>query len=135
LKGTRKYARLRKAYDSGFPPPKLTTTLSTKTCNSPATDKWGDDFDSLTVHVERVISYWSRTFKSAETHYSMMEREALAVKEGLVKFQPFIKGKSVLLVTDHSALQWARTYENSKLLISGLGGCVFSIHTRSRNHT
>ena len=62
--------------------------------------------------MERVVAYWSRTFKSAKIRYSTMEREALAAKEGLVKFQPYIKGEKVLLVTDHSALQWARTYEN-----------------------
>jgi len=66
-------------------------------------------FDSTMVHVERVIAYWLQMFKSAETCYSTMEREALTAKEGLVKFQPFIEGEKILLVTDHSALQWART--------------------------
>ena len=142
LKGTRTYTRLKKAYDSGLPPPKLTTTLSMKTSDSPTTDKWGVDFDSSTVHVERVISYWSRTFKSAETRYSTTEREALAAKEGLVKFQPFIEGETVLLVTDHSALQWARTYENSNRRLAAWGA-VFSayaprleiIHRAGRVHS
>ena len=142
LKGTRTYTRLRKAYDNGLPPPKLTTTLSSKTCDSPTNDKWGDDFDSTTVHVERVIGYWSRTFKSAETRYSTTEREALAAKEGLVKFQPFIEGESVLLITDHSALQWARTYENSNRRLAAWGA-VFSayapgleiIHRAGRVHS
>ena len=40
LKGTKAYARLRKAYDNGLPPPKLTTTLSSKTSD----DKWGEVF-------------------------------------------------------------------------------------------
>jgi len=70
LKGTRTYDRLKKAYDNGLPPLKLTTTLSAKTGDSLTDDKWGDNFDLLVVHMERVISYWSRTFKSAETHYS-----------------------------------------------------------------
>jgi len=70
-------------------------------------------FYPFTVHVEHVISYWSRTFKGAELRYSTTEQEALAAKEGLVKFQPFIEGEKILLITDHSALQWARTYENS----------------------
>ena len=142
LKGTRTYVRLRKQYDAGLPPPKLTTTMSTKTPDSPSTDTWGDSFDSTMVHVERVVAYWSRTFKSAETRYSTTEREALAAKEGLVKFQPFIEGEKVLLVTDHSALQWARTYENSNRRLAAWGA-VFSayapnleiIHRAGRIHS
>ena len=142
LKGTRAYERLRKAYDNGLPPPKLTTTLSAKTSDSPSDDEWGEDFESTVVHVERVIAYWSRTFKSAETRYSTTEREALAAKEGLVKFQPYIEGETVLLVTDHSALQWAKTYENSNRRLAAWGA-VFSayapgleiIHRAGRVHS
>ena len=142
LKGTKAYDRLRKAYDNGQPPPKLTTTLSTKTADSPTDDQWGTDFDSSVVHVERVIGYWSRTFKGAETRYSTTEREALAAKEGLVKFQPYIEGEKILLVTDHSALQWARTYENSNRRLAAWGA-VFSayapgleiIHRAGRVHS
>ena len=57
--------------------------------------------------MERVIAYWSRTFKSAERNYSATEWEALAAKEALVKFQPFIEGEEITLVTDHTALVWA----------------------------
>lgn len=128
LKGTRSYESLKKAYDKGLPPPKLTTTISSKTCDSPNDDQWSEDFDSSTVHIERVIGYWSRTFKSAETRYSTTEREALAAKEGLVKFQPFIEGEQVLLVTDHSALQWARTYENANRRLAAWGA-VFSAYS------
>lgn len=142
LKGTRAYDRLRKAYDKGLPPPKLTVTLSSKTLDSPSDDEWGEDFESTIVHVERVIAYWSRTFKSAETRYSTTEREALAAKEGLVKFQPYIEGETVLLVTDHSALQWARTYESSNRRLAAWGA-VFSayapgleiIHRAGRVHS
>ena len=92
--------------------------------------------------MERVIAYWSRTFKAAETRYSTTEREALAAKEGLVKFQPFIEGEKILLVTDHSALQWARTYENSNRRLAAWGA-VFSaympnleiIHRAGRVHS
>ena len=142
LEGTQTYTRLRKQYDAGLPPPKLTTTLSSKIADSPNNDKWGDDFDTSVVHVERVVAYWSRTFKSAECRYSTTEREALAAKEGLVKFQPFIEGEKVLLVTDHSALQWARTYENSNRRLAAWGA-VFSayapnleiIHRAGRVHS
>ena len=127
LEGTRTYARLKKQYDAGLPPPKLTTTLSSKIMDSPSNDKWGDVFESSVVHVERVIVYWSRTFKSAECHYSTTEREALAAKEGLAKFQPFIEGEKISLIMDHSALQWARTYENSNRRLAAWGA-VFSAY-------
>jgi len=127
LKGTKAYAQLRKAYDNGLPPPKLTTTLSAKTLDSPSDDKWGENFESTIIHVKWVIAYWSWTFKSAETRYSTTEREALAAKEGLVKFQPYIEGKTILLVTNHSALQWARMYENSNRCLAAWGA-IFSAY-------
>jgi len=36
----------------------------------------------------------------------------LALKEGLIKFQPYIKGESILAVTDHTALTWSKTFQN-----------------------
>ena len=127
LEGTKAYQRLRKAFDAGLPPPKLMTTLSSKISDSPTDDTWGETFDETIVHVEHVISYWSRTFKGAELRYSTTEREALAAKEGLVKFQPFIEGEQILLITDHSALQWACTYENSNRRLAAWGA-VFSAY-------
>ena len=67
----------------------------------------------MVVHVERVIAYWSRMLKSAKHNYSATKHKALGAKEALVKFQPFIEGEVVILVMDHSALQWARVYENT----------------------
>jgi len=142
LKGTRAYDHLKKAYNARLPPPKLMTSISMKTMDSPSNDQWGKDFESSIVHVERVIGYWSRMFKGAETRYSTTEREALAAKEGLVKFQPYIEGETVLLVTDHSALQWVRTYENANRCLAAWG-TIFSayapgleiIHRAGRVHS
>lgn len=142
LKGTRAYDRLRKAYDKDLPPPRLVPGLSSKCKDHEFTDEWASDFDETVVHVERVIAYWSRLFKNAETRYSTTEREALAAKEGLVKFQPFIEGEEILLITDHSALQWARTYENANRRLAAWGA-VFSayapkleiIHRAGRVHS
>jgi hypothetical protein len=91
----------------------MTTTISAKFDDSPKTDQWGETFEDMVVHIERVIGYYSRRFRGAELRYSTTEREALAAKEGLVWIQPFIEGERILLVMDHSALQWARTYENA----------------------
>lgn len=75
-------------------------------------DKWSKSFDETIVHVERVIAYWSRILKPAERNYSPTEREALALKESLIKFQPYIEGEKLVAITDHAALTWSKTYQN-----------------------
>jgi hypothetical protein len=67
------------------------------------------------------VAYWSRVLASAETRYSVTEQEALAAKESLIHFQPFIEGERILLVTDHSALTWAKTYENANRRLAAWG--------------
>ena len=127
LKVTCTYDRLKKAFNNGMPPPRLVTAMSSKGKDHVFTDEWASMLDNTVVHSEQVIGYWSRLFKSAETRYSTTEREALAAKEGLVKFQPFIEGEDILLITDHSALQWARTYENASQRLA-VWGAVFSAY-------
>ena len=41
-----------------------------------------------------------------------MEREAFALKEALIKFQPYIEEETILAVTNHAALQWSKTFQN-----------------------
>lgn len=124
LKGTCTYDHLKKAHEKGLAPPQLVAGLSSKCKDHKFEDEWAMDFNETIVHVERVIAYWSRLFKNAETRYSTTEREALAVKEGLVKFQPFIEGEDILLITDHSTLQWARTYENANHRLAAWGAVL-----------
>jgi hypothetical protein len=64
------------------------------------------------VYIERVIAYWSGVLKPAKRNYSPTEREALALKEGLIKFQLYVEGEVILAVTDHAALTWSRTFQN-----------------------
>src|SRR5260370_5772042 len=59
--------------------------------------------------------------KSAERNYSATKQEALGVKEALVKFQPFIKGEKNIVIMDHTALVWARTYENANRRLAAWG--------------
>jgi hypothetical protein len=59
--------------------------------------------------------------------YSATEREALAAKESLVKFQLFIEGEQILLVTNHAALTWAKTYKNANKHLAAWG-LVFSAY-------
>jgi hypothetical protein len=112
LKGTKTYDRLWKTYQCGEPIPSLVTSVAKTEDDVPNPGNWAEEFEDTTVFVERVISYWSRILKSAERNYSPTEREALALKEGLIKFQPFIEGESVIAITDHAALTWTKTYQN-----------------------
>lgn len=107
--------------------PSLVTKYSDSRAGQSVQDTWAEEFEDTVVHAERVIGYWSRSFKPAERNYSTTEREALGAKEGLVKFQPFIEGEDVVLVTDHSALQWARTYEHANRRLAAWGA-VYSAY-------
>jgi hypothetical protein len=121
LKGTRAYKKLKLAYDHGEPVPETVKKLVTDQDDRPPKTQWAPSFEDSTVHVERVITYWSRMCKGPETHYLATEREALAAKEALVRFTPFIEGERLLLVTDHAALQWARTFENYNRRLAAWG--------------
>lgn len=141
LKGTKIYEHLKDAHDKGQPIPSLVMIISKNVQDVPQIGNWENNFDDTIVHIERVISYWSRTLKSAERNYSPTEREALALKDGLVKFQPFIEGEQVIAVTDHAALIWTKTFQNvNQRLLSW--GTVFAaypnlhiVHRAGRVHS
>ena len=117
----------------------MVTRISKKIDNIPTQAEWGLDLDSMIVHIERVIGYWS--CKLAERRYSTTEREALGVKGGLVKFQAIIEGEKIICVTNHAALQWAHTYENANRWLA-LWGAIYGsypgleiVHQAGRIHS
>ena len=55
---------------------------------------------------ECVIAYGGRELSSAETRYSTTEREALAVVDGIKRYEPYLSGKKFYAHTDHSSLTW-----------------------------
>ena len=138
----RLHTQLEKAHKSGKQLPNLVVQLPSSLKDGLVAEAWAESFEDTVVYIERVIAYWSRTFKSAETRYSMTEREALGAKEGLVKFQPFIEGEKITLITDHAALQWVKTYKNSNHRLAAWG-TVFSayaphlsiVHQPDRKHS
>ncbi len=55
---------------------------------------------------EVVIAYAGRSLNSAELSYSATEKEALAVIDGIKKFEPYLHGRKFVGHTDHNALKW-----------------------------
>jgi RNase H-like domain found in reverse transcriptase len=121
LRNTRLHVRLRCVYEKGEVVPDVVARLSREFDDKRPLPAWSSNWEDTMVPVERVIAYWSRVLNPAETRYSATEREALAAKESLVRFQPFIEGERILLVTDHAALTWAKTYENANRRLAAWG--------------
>jgi hypothetical protein len=108
LKGTRTYKKLQAAHEKKENLPELIVHLSKEHDDRLPLPKWSDNWENTRVPVECVVAYWSRVLAPAKTQYSAMECEALATKESLIRFQPFIEGERILLVTDHATLTWVK---------------------------
>eukprot|EP00794_Sanderia_malayensis_P016269 gene16269-17909_t len=55
---------------------------------------------------EQVIAYGGRELNLAETRYSTTEREALAVVDGIKRYQPYLYGGKFFVHSDHGSLSW-----------------------------
>ena len=141
LRGTKTYEILERAYKNGEPIPDLVAQLVKEDSDIPPRGEWSEKFEETTVNIERVIGYWSRVLQSAERNYSPTEREALALKEGLIKFQPYLEGEKIFAITDHAALIWSKTFQNvnRRLLTWGLVFSAFPnmkiVHRAGRVHS
>ena len=55
---------------------------------------------------DSVIAYLSRALKAAEKHYSVIEKECLALVYAVHQFKHYLLGRPFVVYTDHNPLQW-----------------------------
>lgn len=69
------------------------------------------------VGSDKPIAYASRTLNDAETRYSTIEKELLAIVWATKYFRPYLYGKKFTIYTDHRPLAWINSIKepNSKL--------------------
>ena len=61
-----------------------------------------------------VVYYSSKTLNEAQRNYTTTEKELLAVANALDKFRAYLVGSDIVIFTDHSALKYLLTKQNTK---------------------
>ena len=61
-----------------------------------------------------VVYYASKTLNETQRNYTTMEKELLSVVYALHKFRSYLIGSDIVIFTDHSALKYLLTIQNSK---------------------
>ena len=61
-----------------------------------------------------MVYYASKTLNEAQRNYTTMKKELLAVVYALDKFRSYLIGSDIVIFTDHSALKYLLTKQNSK---------------------
>ena len=60
------------------------------------------------------VYYVRKTLNEAQRNYTTTEKELLAVVYALDKFRSYLIGSDIVIFTDHSALKYLLTKQNSK---------------------
>ena len=60
----------------------------------------------IIANKETVVSYGGRELNLAESRYSTTECEALAVVDGIKRYQPYLCGRKFYVHSDHGSLTW-----------------------------
>jgi hypothetical protein len=58
------------------------------------------------VGKDKPIAFPSRTLNKAETNYSTVEKELLAIVCSCKHFRPYLLGRMFTVITDHKPLMW-----------------------------
>ena len=61
-----------------------------------------------------VVYYASKTLNQAQRNYTTIEKELLVVVYVLEKYRAYLVGSDIVIFTDHSALKYLLTKQNSK---------------------
>ena len=88
---------------SFYDPNPETTTILQCDASTKGIGAWLRQIDD--AGEERIIAMASRSLTGAETRYSNIERECLAVTFGLEKFEHYLLGRRTRIETDHSPLE------------------------------
>ncbi|CAG2248426.1 unnamed protein product [Mytilus edulis] len=62
--------------------------------------------------VEKVISYFSKTFSKPERQYCVTRKELFAMVASIKNFHHYLYGRHFLVRTDHGALRWLMNFKN-----------------------
>ena len=62
-------------------------------------------------NVEQPLAYYSRSLSKPERKYAVTRKEMLALVDSLHHFWCYLIGKKFKVRTDHSALQWLKTFK------------------------
>ncbi|XP_038882199.1 uncharacterized protein LOC120073419 [Benincasa hispida] len=63
------------------------------------------------------ISYVSKTLNDSQEHYTITEKEMLAVVFGIEKFRSYLVGVSASIYTDHSAIKFLMSKKDAKPIL------------------
>lgn len=61
---------------------------------------------------ERPLHFWSQTLNKAQKNYCTTHKELLAMVESVLRFHQYLAGAPFIIRTDHSSLQWLKSFKN-----------------------
>ena len=62
------------------------------------------------LNIEQLIAYYSHILSKTERKFTVTRKEMLALVDSLMHFRCYLLEKKFQVRTDHSVLQWLRTF-------------------------